>query len=126
MKWPYGLGQVHSPSREDHQAEILQLRSTISDRKTVLERSHVSMKAQYKTTNQMQRIYQSQIDAIKRAEARLSFCESITKDDLIVGEVRASSGFRVSNQGSHALDWALVRINKERLGGNIVSSFTLA
>jgi hypothetical protein len=126
-RWPSGQGTVYSPAIADHKAEIVQLRKTISDQKAIMKTSTLRMKVEYGTVNEQQKaMYRSQVDGISTAEARLSFCESITKDDLALGEVRASSGFRVSDKGNHALDWALVNIKQARLGGNSVSYFTLA
>lgn len=54
-------------------------------------------------------------------EERLKFCQKLNKNDLYVGKVLASSGFRSSQRGNHSLDWALIEIDNERLGENQVS-----
>lgn len=53
---------------------------------------------------------------------RLSFCERLDPIvNLDYGKVVASSGFRVSSQTRHALDWALIGVDHTRIGENKVS-----
>ena len=59
---------------------------------------------------------------IKTLTDRLSFCELLDPiNHLHYGKVVASSGFRVSTQTRHALDWALISVDDARVGDNKVS-----
>lgn len=58
---------------------------------------------------------------IREVEERQNFCQSLGEEDLYFGKVIASSGYRMTEDDKHALDWALIEVDEKRVGGNKVS-----
>lgn len=54
---------------------------------------------------------------VKKAIARVA---ELKEFHLSFGRIFASSGFRIAATGC-AVDWALVEVDEERIGGNVVS-----
>ena len=118
--WPQREGHVcvQSPSEEDHCNEIHELKNYLSDQKKWLGvPSHEKVNELHKSTLKNERL----INSITQMEERLKVSQNLNKNDLHVGKVLASSGFRISKKGNHCLDWALIEIDNERIGENQVS-----
>jgi hypothetical protein len=57
---------------------------------------------------------------IQHPRDRLEFCEKLEKEDVYFGKFHFTSGFRRTPHGLHALDWALINVDKKRASGNMV------
>lgn len=125
FKWPEGMGVIQSPSISDHETEIRELKETLKQEQDFLTTSSVKKKLEFNmATEQDKATYDEFIRNIEVLEARLKVCESIDRRGLSFGEVIFSSGFRAS--GHHALDWAIIRVDPQRIGKNTVSLFNSA
>lgn len=63
---------------------------------------------------------QTRVESITKMDERLKLCNSLNNDDLKLGTILASSGFRTSRRSNHNLDWALIEIDDRRMGENKV------
>lgn len=124
-EWPRGRGIVQSPSESDHAAEIQQLEARLKKAKSEFELSPVKLKVEYGCPTKAQQTgYDLFVDDIRILQERLALCQSIDKNGLYFGWVQFSSGFRRID--NHALDWALIRVDRERLVDNSVGHFSFA
>lgn len=125
--WPQEEGHVlvQSPSKEDHQNALLELQDNLSQQKASLagmQRNEAFQKRKaVQKLDELTSWEKLQINKINETEQRIQFCQSLNEDDLNVGKVLASSGFRISRRGNRSLDWALIEIDNERIGENKVS-----
>ena len=109
---------MQSPAEEDFNEEMRKLPIELSEKKARLETrySEINVKGVQRPTPMEQRW----VESVTRMEERLKLCKNLVKNDLKLGKILASSGFRTSRRGNHNLDWALIEIDDERMGENKV------
>lgn len=118
--WPMGHENVQCPAQADHNSEIKELEVAVQEARTTFDSSPIKFKVENGSpSRQQQKNYNGRLKEIHDMENRINTCKNINEQGLLLGRVLLASGYKKA--GDCALDWALVEVNSERVGGNLVS-----
>lgn len=115
--------RVDHPSLADHNASLKNYRDVIEeirndiplDRAAEIEQNYPSL-----TGDQNIRYYQRLSTQLSQTQELVEHAERFFEDgNLYLGNVYASSGFRVNNK-RFMLDWALIEMRQDRIGKNVL------